>query len=165
VICIVAAVAKNWVIGEKGRLPWSFPTDLERFKKLTLGHTVVFGRKTYEFLEHELKGRNIIILTKDKDYNKKHAISCMSVEDILHNYLTSNALCFIAGGESIYSQFMDYGEKIFLTVIEKDFAGDAFFPVEKMRKFEIVSSEERTENSVLLRFLVYKQKLPAHKVG
>ena len=121
-IYLIAAVSKNGVIGNRGKLPWHFKKDLERFKSLTMGHYVVFGRKTFESLEKELEGRKIIVLTLNKNFQKSGIIVKHSVEEIVNNYLQSKEICFIAGGEEIYKEFLTFCDIIFLSIIYKEFS-------------------------------------------
>jgi dihydrofolate reductase len=157
-INLIAAVSKNGVIGNRGKLPWHFKKDLERFKSLTMGHCVVFGRKTFESLEKELEGRKIIVLTLNKNFQKRGIIVKHSVEDIINNYLQSKEICFIAGGEEIYKEFLPFCDIIYLSLIDKEFSGDKFFPIFEMNKFEKLSSEKVIDECVLIDFITLKRK-------
>ena len=157
-IYLIAAVSKNGVIGNRGKLPWHFKKDLERFKSLTMGHYVVFGRKTFESLEKELEGRKIIVLTLNKNFQKSGIIVKHSVEEIVNNYLQSKEICFIAGGEEIYKEFLPFCDIIFLSIIDKEFSGDKFFPTFEMNKFEKLFSEKVIDEGISIDFITLKRK-------
>lgn len=156
-IFLIAAVSKNYAIGKEGKLPWHFETDLKNFRNLTMGNVLVFGRKTYESLEKKLSGRNIIILTRNRDYKPKNVKIEYSYLDIVKKYLKSKDKCFIAGGEEIYTLFINYVDYIYLTEIEKEFDGDKYFPKDKLIFFSEISCKEVIENGVILRFKLLKR--------
>lgn len=157
-IILICAVSKNGVIGKNGQIPWNFKSDLEFFKRNTMKNIVVFGRKTFESITKPLNGRKIIVLTRNKDYFVEGAIIEHSCCNIVNNYLKSKNKCFIAGGSEIYNFFIDYAEKIYLTEIEKNFDGDATFPIEKLIDFRKESSKLVIEKGVTLNFLKLKRK-------
>ena len=156
-IYLIAAVSKNGVIGKRGKLPWHFKKDLERFKNLTMGHCVVFGRKTFQLLK-ELKGRKVIVLSRDENFKKGKIIVKHSVEEIVNNYLISKEICFIAGGEEIYKEFLPFCDTIYLSLIDKEFSGDKFFPTFEMNQFEKLFSEKVIDDGVQIEFITLKKK-------
>jgi len=125
-INIIAAMSRNRVIGNKGELPWKLPEDMAYFTKVTTSFPVVMGRKTFESIGRPLKNRTNIILTRDKSYQKDGCIVLNNVEDVVKNFSKENLM--VIGGEEIYRQFLPYTERIYLTLIDKDFEGDTFFP-------------------------------------
>lgn len=118
------------VIGSNGKLPWKCPTDLKYFSKLTSGHTVVMGRKTFESIGKPLKNRtNIVISSTFPFRNVEMASADLIWLPGLTGYLDGReGEAFIIGGESIYRQTIDSAERIYLTRILADVAGDAIFP-------------------------------------
>lgn len=128
-ISIVAAISKNNVIGKNNKLPWHLPEDLERFKKLTLGKNVLMGRKTYEsilgYLGKPLQGRTSIVITSDKNYK---AAKGVKIYHSLESALNANKDVFCIGGAMIYKEIMDKANRLYITHIEKNYEGDAFFP-------------------------------------
>ena len=127
VISIIAAMAKNRVIGLENKLPWHLSSEHRRFKEITMGHAVVMGRKTFESIGHPLPGRRNIIITRQRDYAPA---GCETVPDLR----TALAVCigcdevFICGGESVFREAMQHAGRIYLTIVDKEFDGDAFFP-------------------------------------
>lgn len=119
-ITLIACMGEGNVIGKDGDMPWKLPEDLKHFKKTTLGHTVVMGRKTYESIGSKpLPGRSNIVLSREGTH----------VEEILNmNHNEPNKEFFIMGGGEIYKQFMEYADKLIVTRILHKFEGDTFFP-------------------------------------
>jgi len=125
-ITLIAACSKNRVIGGDGKLLWHLPEDLKRFKSLTTGNPIVMGRKTYESIGKALPGRLNIILTKNRDFKADNCLIYNNIYDLLEIYQQSNL--FVIGGGEIYKMFLPFADKIELTLIDKDFEGDTFFP-------------------------------------
>ncbi|MCF7741462.1 MAG: dihydrofolate reductase [Candidatus Marinimicrobia bacterium] len=126
---IIAAKSKNNVIGKKGKMPWHLPGDLAFFKSKTMGHHVLIGRKTYQNLDIPLKGRNLIIVTKNNQFqSKKHTVA-HDLSDAFMIALTNNEKeLFIAGGSSIYKQTIEIVDKMYITEIDATIQGDRYFP-------------------------------------
>jgi dihydrofolate reductase len=126
-INVIAAMARNRVIGINNTLPWRLPADLQHFKALTMGHYIVMGRKTYQSIGKPLPGRSTVIVTRDRAYQ---AAGCVSV----HSLDAAIAVCewaseiFFVGGAEIYTQILPRAHYLYLTEIQADFAGDAYFP-------------------------------------
>ena len=130
-LSIIVAVAKNNAIGKDNKLLWHLPEDLKRFQKITEGKTVIMGRKTFESLPGVLKNRKHVIVTGDKKFQVTDNIDvniCYNMDSVLHKYSSGDEEIFIIGGESVYRQAMPYCKKIYLTVVEKVFEADTFFP-------------------------------------
>jgi dihydrofolate reductase len=125
-INIIAAMAKNGVIGNKGQLPWKLGEDMRHFVKVTSGFPVVMGRKTFESIGRPLKDRINIILTRDESYKKDGCLTLNSIEEVVKEFKDKNLM--VIGGEEIYRQFLPYADRIYLTYIDQDFEGDTFFP-------------------------------------
>lgn len=122
---IIVAKSRNGVIGDSNKLIWRLPADLANFKKITTGHSIVMGRKTFESIGKPLPGRRNIIITRNPDYEVKDCELVNSLEEAL--LLTGND-CFIIGGGEIYKQSLDIASKIYLTLVDEDFTGDTIFP-------------------------------------
>jgi dihydrofolate reductase len=130
---MIAAVAeKNRVIGNDMELPWHIPEDLKHFKRMTTGETLIMGRKTYESILHQfggpLPGRRMIVITSKghlQDYPEAEVYS--SPADAMRA-LEDHERVFIAGGATLYEQFLPLCHRLELTLIEGDFEGDTFFP-------------------------------------
>jgi len=124
-IKIIVATSKNRVIGNNNQLIWKLSSDLKRFKELTTGNPVVMGRKTYESIGRPLPNRRNIIITRNSEYEIDGCEIVSSLEEAL---LLTNNNCFIIGGGEIYKQSLDIADKIYLTLVDKDFEGDTTFP-------------------------------------
>src|SRR5947209_9358321 len=122
----IAAMAANRVIGAGNDLPWRLPEDLARFKRLTMGGTLIVGRKTFESIDGVLPGRKLVVVTRQPGYNPPGAVVARSIDEALEKAGAANV--WLGGGAEIYRQALNRCEKIYLTVIEKEFPGDAFFP-------------------------------------
>ena len=135
-ISMISAVANNNVIGKDNQLLWRLSEDLKRFKSLTLDHIIIMGQKTYESIGKPLPNRFNIVISDDFDFKledteKAEVRVVHSIEHALESaeYYNDNDLeVFIIGGGSIYKQFMEYCNRLYITRIYKDFEGDAFFP-------------------------------------
>jgi len=129
-IVIIAAVAKNRVIGRDNQLLWNIPEDMAHFKALTAGHTVVMGRKTWESLPprfRPLPGRRNIVITRQPDYAAPGAEVADSLENALKLASTAT-VAFIIGGEQIYTQAMAVADRLEITEVDQAPEGDAWFP-------------------------------------
>jgi dihydrofolate reductase len=126
-IYLVAAVASNGIIGANGGLPWRLPEDLAHFKRLTLGHPVIMGRRTWESLKGPLPGRDNIVVTRTPGYEAAGAAVASSLEAAL-------ALCwgepvaFVIGGSRLFAESLPVAAGLAMTEIERDFEGDTRFP-------------------------------------
>ncbi len=128
-ISIIVAKSKNNVIGNNNKLIWHLPHDLRRFKEKTTGQVVVMGRKTHESIGKSLPNRLNVILSNDISWYNilgDNCVVCYSVEEVLEKFKHRDL--FIIGGGEIYKRFIPLADKIYLTLIEKDFDGDTFFP-------------------------------------
>lgn len=127
-VSIIVAMGTNRVIGNENKLLWSLPADMAWFKKHTLGKTVIMGRKTFESIGKPLKGRNNIILTKDKDYKVEGATVVNSIEAVFNIINSIYEEVMVIGGAEIYKLFLPHTDRIYLTTVESSFAGDTYFP-------------------------------------
>ena len=159
-ITIIAAVSENNVLGKNNKLIWHIPDDLKRFKKLTLGHSVIMGRKTFESIAKPLPQRKNIILTRNKNYKAKGAVIAHNVKEAL-NFCENDNQPFIIGGGEIYKLFMSISNKIELTRIHKSYDGDAFFPEILEEKWKLVNSKKNNLNETKIinfSYLTYIKK-------
>jgi dihydrofolate reductase len=157
-ITIVVAIAQNHAIGKNNQLLWNLPCDLKHFKDITTGHTVIMGRKTYESVGKPLpKRRNIIITRQNISIEGCEVVA--SIEDAL-------ALCadeeevFIVGGAEIYRQSMHLTNRIYLTIVKKDFEADSFFPridAEEWKTTEQEDFEPDEKNSLPFSFITLER--------
>lgn len=161
-LSIIVAKAKNNIIGKDNKLLWKLPADLQRFKELTTGHTIIMGRKTFESLGRVLPNRKHIVFTQNPDFkvNDENVQVVHSMLEI-QEYIESEEECFVIGGAMIYNLLMPYVNKMYITQIDKDFEGDAFFPRIDETKWKEVEREKgvKDENNNLdYEFVVYEKK-------
>jgi len=127
---IIVAVSQNGVIGVGGKIPWHLPADLKRFKELTMGHHLVMGRRTYESIGRPLPGRTTIVLTRRTPHNvmppgvRNAAELSTALEFAKHNGETE---VFICGGGEVYKQALLLCDRVYLTIIEREYDGDTWF--------------------------------------
>lgn len=126
-ISIIAAMAKNRVIGVRNELPWRLPADMRRFRQITMGHPVLMGRKTHESIGKPLPGRENIVLSRNSGYS---AESCVVVHDVdaAIARCAADAEVMIIGGASFYAQVLPRAARMYLTYVHHDFEGDQYFP-------------------------------------
>lgn len=126
-LSIVAAMARNRVIGIENRLPWHLPEDLKHFKALTLGHHIVMGRRTYESIGRPLPGRTTVIVSRDPDYRVEGCLTAPSLQAAI-DLCGEDDEVFFVGGANLYAQVLPLADRLYLTEIRREFAGDAHFP-------------------------------------
>ncbi len=129
-LTVIAAVARNGVIGRDNRLPWRLPEDMRHFKALTMGNPVVMGRKTWESLPAKfrpLPGRQNIVVSRDTAYRAEGAVVVGSVAAALAAAADAREV-FVIGGAELYAQALNQAGRLQLTEIAADFPGDAYFP-------------------------------------
>jgi dihydrofolate reductase len=139
---IIAAVARNGVIGIEGGLPWHIPEDLARFKELTLGHALVMGRATYESIGRPLPGRVNIVLTRDPDWSNEGVVTAHSLEEALAAVEALGVDAYIAGGAEVYAAALEHSDRLELTEVDLEPAGDTFFPEVEWDQWDEVFSED-----------------------
>jgi dihydrofolate reductase len=127
-VTIIAAIAENNALGKDNQLIWHLPADLKRFKKTTLNHVVIMGRKTFESLGKPLPNRTNILITRDKNYKAEGCVVVNSLKEALVTAAKEDENPFILGGAEIYKQAMPFTDKLDLTFVHHQFDADVFFP-------------------------------------
>lgn len=147
-LSIIVAVASNGVIGGDNKLLWRVPEDLKRFKEITLGHTIVMGRKTFESLPGILPKRNHVVITRDNSFSVDSPFVRVvhSIEELIEEYGNSKEEVFIIGGGEIYKQTLPHAKNFYLTKILKNFEGDTFFPQYDENEWEVIHTSEEYVN-------------------
>lgn len=140
-LSLIVAASQNGVIGNKGKLPWRLPADLERFKQITLGHPILMGRKTFDSLGKPLPGRTNIIITRNKNLKIRGALTAPSLEDAIRLCRNDEEL-FVIGGASIYEQALPLADRIYLTRIHRDFEGDTLLPEMDSESWKEISRQD-----------------------
>ncbi|ARK31945.1 dihydrofolate reductase [Halalkalibacter krulwichiae] len=140
-ISFIVAMDRNRAIGVNNQLPWHLPADLAFFKRVTTGHTIVMGRKTYESIGRPLPKRRNVVLTQNKDFRVEGCDVVTNVNEVLHLSKQEDE-CFIIGGTQIFSLFWEHVDRLYVTYIDEEFEGDTFFPEIEKEKWELVSVTE-----------------------
>ena len=157
-ISLIAAMAKNRVIGNQGDIPWRIPGEQKIFKKITLGHAVIMGRITFESLDQPLRDRTNIIVTRQKDY---HAQGCRVAHDLAMAIKCCPAderEAFICGGGQLYHEALPLADRIYLTVIPREIPGDTYFPDFSLTEFRVRQSESiQVEGVEPYNFFIYER--------
>ena len=161
-LSIVAAISDNNVIGKDNKLLWHLPEDLKRFKELTMGHTIIMGRKTFESLGKVLPNRKHIVITRDTNY-KVNNENVEIINDIngLEKYIKDDKEHFVIGGAIIYNQLIKKANKLYITKIHKVYEGDAYFPKINEEDWKIVEIEKGIKdekNPFDYEFITYVRK-------
>lgn len=142
ILSIIVAVAKNNVIGKDNQLIWRLSNDLKRFKKLTTGHSILMGRKTYESIGKPLPNRKNLIVTRNENFDVEGAYVFNSIESAIHHAkVTGEEELFIIGGGEIYKKLLPQTDKLYLTRVHAEPEGDAFFPTIEETAWQVVNEE------------------------
>jgi dihydrofolate reductase len=137
---IIAAVADNGVIGRDGGLPWRLPADLKHFKRLTLGHHLIIGRRTWDELGAPLPGRIMVVISRQSDLALKNAVVVRSLDDAL-TAARADDEPFVGGGAEIYRQAIPAASVMYLTRVHAEVEGDTVFPEVDWSPWRLVESE------------------------
>jgi dihydrofolate reductase len=169
---LIVAMSKNCVIGRAGGLPWRLSADLRRFKRLTMGHHIIMGRKTYESIGRPLPGRTSVVVTRDVDYQPNTPVAelaqsfdgqpqqvlvALSIDDAKRLAAGDDEVFFIGGGE-IYRQVLPLVDRIYMTAVRAEIAGDTYFPeldCSHWRLVETVQGQVDEKNEYDHAFLTY----------
>jgi dihydrofolate reductase len=125
-ISLIVAMGANRVIGRANKMPWHLPADLQRFRRITMGKPIIMGRKTYESIGHPLPGRQNIVVTSSLDYVAPGCEVVHTVEEALR--LARGEEIMVIGGGSLYRRFLPMADRLYITLIHRDYEGDTFFP-------------------------------------
>ncbi|CAM4233484.1 type 3 dihydrofolate reductase [Pseudoalteromonas byunsanensis] len=162
IISMIAAMANNRVIGQDNKMPWHLPSDLKHFKRVTLNKPVVMGRKTFESIGRPLPGRRNIVITRSESYSAQ-GIEVVSSPQAALELIGDVEEVMIIGGGNIYEQFLPMCERLYLTFIDLDVAGDTCFPdYTKVGQWEVIEEQTLSANEHNLhshKFVTLKKKL------
>lgn len=154
-LSLIAAIAKNNVIGNQNTLPWHIPEDLQHFKKITKGHTVLMGRKTWESIPEKfrpLPERTNIVITRNAAYPvPSHVEVYTTLEEACAKHPTEEIM--VIGGADMYRQTIDKADTLFITHIDQEVVGDAFFPPIDLNQWKEIEREPKDGFS----FVTYKK--------
>jgi dihydrofolate reductase len=167
-IVLVAAVARNGVIGRDGGMPWRLPTDLKLFRRLTMGKPVVMGRRTFEAIGKPLDGRINIVVTRDTGFGAEGILVAHGLDDaivIAEEAQQADAVTeiMVIGGGTVYSEMMDRADRICLTRVEAEPEGDTVFPAIDPAEWIRVRDEplpKGERDTADVRFQVFERREP-----
>ncbi len=145
IISLIAAMAKNRIIGKDNQMPWHLPADLGHFKAVTLGKPIIMGRKTYESIGRPLPGRKNIVMSRDKHYKLEGCETVTSLEDAIKLVDDVEEIMIIGGG-FLYTQCLPQADKLYLTFIDLDVEGDTQFPPFEQLKLTEVKREKHLKD-------------------
>lgn len=162
IISLLVAMDRNRVIGAKNDLPWHLPNDLKFFKELTTGHTIIMGRKTYESIGKPLPNRKNVVLTKQTHDFPEPVEVIHNLETIMEwDKKNINEELFIIGGGSIFKQMLFRADRLHITYIDAEFAGDTYFPDFSEKEWDLTTKakgEKNEKNPYDYYFLQYDRK-------
>ncbi len=154
----IVAIANHRVIGINNTLPWHLPEDLKRFRALTMGHHIIMGRKTYDSLGRLLPGRTTVIVTRNPDYKVEGALIANSLQAAIALCKDDNE-AFLIGGAELYQDGLKHSEKLYITEIDLDVAGDAHFPdFDSSHWQEIAREAHISEKGLKFNYVTYQRK-------
>jgi dihydrofolate reductase len=157
-VYLVAAVAATGVIGKDGGLPWQLPEDLKHFKRLTLGHPVIMGRRTWESLGRALPGRDNIVVTSQPGYDAPGASVAGSLEAALA-LCAGEPVAFVIGGSRLFAEVLPIAAGLVLTEIQRDFPGDTWFPpYDRTRWREAQREAHAAADGMRFDFVLYEPR-------
>ncbi len=156
-ISLIAAISKDRrALGNKNQLLWHLPGDLPRFKKITMGHPIIMGRKTFESIGKPLPGRTNIVVSKTL-HTITGAVVCHTVEEALQRATKEKTgETFIIGGAMLYEQTITYADRLYLTIVEDEPEADVFFP--NYNTFTVSAEELHTDLSPPFTYLTLIRK-------
>lgn len=162
VLSIIAAMDEKRGIGKDNTIPWHLPQDLERFKKITMGHPIIMGRKTHQSIGRALPGRRNIIITRDEQYLATGCVVCHTLETAIEMAKTEEQEeIFIIGGAQIYAQAIDSADTLYLTLVKGTYGADAFFPEYEGQFTVVKKSPEQEETGYRYMFVELKRNARA----
>lgn len=159
-ISMVVAMSENRAIGLQGRLPWHLPRDLKRFKELTMGKSILMGRKTFQSINKPLPGRQNLVLTTDATFAPSGVKVLHSLEEVMALKLEE---LFVIGGEDIYRLFLPKTSHIYLTLVHAEIKGDVHFPA--LVGFKEISREDHSADVKHQFSFSFIEYVRVHKVG
>ena len=157
-ISMIVARSRNHVIGRDNQMPWKISADLQFFKRVTMGHPVIMGRKTWESIGRPLPGRRNIVVTRNKDLELTGAEVVHSLDEAL-NSLNEFPRVFVIGGEQLFKQAFDKADRLYITEIDMDVdGGDTFFEVPNESDWKVAERTPGSENDITFNFVTLERK-------
>jgi len=153
-IKLICAISKNNVIGNENKLPWNISEDLKRFKDLTSNNWIVMGRKTFDSIGKPLPNRKNIVLSENKNLKIDSVEVFNSPKDVIDSYKKNSDQkdLYIIGGTYIYKLFFEHCEYLYITYVDKEYLGDAFFPKVDWNKWKLIGEESGYDEKEEVKF-------------
>lgn len=142
-IAIIVAMTQQGLIGIDNKIPWHLPADLQRFKKITMNHPIIMGRKTYESLPRLLPGRQHFVLTRNPNYV---AEGCTVITNWAQVEILIDGRAFVIGGADIYNYALPIAKHLYITIVHAELEGDTYFPEWSKEEWQEVEREFRTKD-------------------
>ena len=157
-ISMIVARSRNHVIGRDNQMPWKISADLQFFKRITMGHPVIMGRKTWESIGRPLPGRRNIVVSRNANYPINGGELVGSLEEAL-NSLAEFPRVFVIGGEQLFTQAFDEADRLYITEIDLDIeGGDTFFEVPNESDWKEVERTPGSEGDITFNFITLERK-------
>ena len=157
-ISMIVARSRNHVIGRNNQMPWKISADLQFFKRVTMGHPVIMGRKTWESIGRPLPGRRNIVVSRNNDYEATGAELADSLNEAL-NRLNESTRVFVIGGEQLFKQAFAMADRLYITEIDIDVeGGDTFFEIPNPSEWEEAERISESENNIHFDFVTLERK-------
>ncbi len=159
-LSIIVAMAQNRTIGVNNTLPWRCPEDLKHFKALTMGHHMIMGRKTYDSIGKPLPGRTTVVVTRNTDLSIDGCVVAHSLQEAIASCAGDQEI-FVVGGAELYRQAIPLVDTLYLTEIQQDVEGDAFFPEFDANLWQETAREIRAQETpqpLAYHFVTYRRK-------
>ena len=162
VLSLIWAMDRNRLIGADNALPWKLPADMAWFRKNTMGKPILMGRKTYDSIGRPLPGRTNLILTRQQGLQVEGCTVVNTVEEVLAAVSDADEV-MVMGGAEIYAQLFDQADRLYITEIDGEFEGDAWFPAFDRSRWQEISRESHTpdeKNAYAYAFIILERKIP-----
>ncbi|BDT74748.1 dihydrofolate reductase [Polynucleobacter sp. KF022] len=157
-ISMIVARSRNHVIGRDNQMPWKISADLQFFKRVTMGHPVIMGRKTWESIGRPLPGRRNIVVSRNANYSLAGGELVGSLDEALKS-LSEFSRVFVIGGEQLFTQAFDKADRLYITEIDLDIeGGDTFFEVPNASAWKEVERTPGSEGDITFSFITLERK-------
>ncbi len=161
-LCLIVAVSKNYVIGNKGNIPWKIKGEQKRFKELTTGNTIIMGRRSYDEIGHPLPNRKTILISTTKAVENELCTTAGSLQEALSLVDLTKEDVYVAGGAMLYKEALPLVERMYITHIDLEAEGDTFFP--RFNEDDFIKEEDLPmEGEIPYRYTVYRRKTEADR--
>ena len=165
-LSVIVAMSENRLIGRGGDLPWHLSADLKRFRRLTTGHAIIMGRKTYESIGRPLRERRSIVITRQADYRAEGVETAGSLDAALAlaagDGSLGNSEAFVIGGAEVFREALPRAGRLYLTLVHAELEGDVYLPRFEVDEWKLGSEERHAaddRNDFDYSFLVYEREL------